>query len=75
MIKPLADIATIPVLGMPLVLWLGLTTLLMLLITAGYGTLLMKAMIKGKVSTHRYLAYLTIAIGIIHGSLAASLFL
>lgn len=75
MIRPLNDIATIPLLGMPLVLWLGLVTFLMVLATAIYGTLLMKAMIKGKVSTHRYLAYLTIAIAIVHGSLAASLFL
>jgi hypothetical protein len=68
------DIALIPLWSQPLFAWVGLLTFLMLITTASYGF----ALIKGKVRsipTHKGLAALTIIVGIIHLTLAASTFI
>lgn len=71
----LTDIATIQVIGFPLFAWLGLAALVMLFVTGIYGMMLLKGKIKGTVTTHRYLAYATLALALVHAVLSASLFI
>ena len=65
----LKEISYMPVLGIPLIAWLGIATLISLIITAA-----IPAMNRAGIKTvphkwHSRIAKLTIALAIIHGSL------
>ncbi|AFD00953.1 hypothetical protein Mtc_2218 [Methanocella conradii HZ254] len=70
-ITTLRDIAITNIVFQPLFAWLGLLTLLSLIMTALYGYLLAKGKARS-IQTHKRLAALTLAIGIIHAILALS---
>jgi len=71
----LTDIALTNLGGFPLVVWLGLTTIILLISTATYGYLLFKGKIGGSIIFHRNLAFTTITVGLVHAALAASMFM
>lgn len=71
----LTDIALTSLGGFPLVVWLGLTTIILLISTATYGYLLFKGKIRGSIIFHRNLAFTTITVGLVHATLAVSLFM
>jgi hypothetical protein len=73
--EPIRDIALIEIFGYPLVVYMGILTLLSLLSTAAYGYLLMKNKIKGTIWNHMRIATVTIVIAIVHATLALSLFI
>lgn len=75
MMGPIRDIALINIAGYPLVVYMGILTLLSLLSTATYGYLLMKNKIKGTIRNHMRIAAVTITIAIVHAVLALSLFI
>lgn len=69
------NIALYPILGLPLLVWMGVITLSMLFITAGYGYGLMKGKIRGTKKRHQYLAIITLLAGLTHGLLSISIYL
>lgn len=70
----LSSIANYPIFGIPLVVYGGLLTILLVIITAIVGGLVMKG--KLKFSLHKFLAIITIIFALIHGFFAfASRFL
>ncbi len=71
----LTDIALTNLGGFPLVVWLGLTTIILLISTATYGFLLFKGKIRGSIIFHRNLAATTIIVALVHATLAVSMFL
>jgi fumarate reductase subunit C len=73
--EPIRDIALIDIAGYPLVVYMGILTLLSLLSTAAYGYLLMKNKIKGTIWNHMRIATVTIVIALLHATLALSLFI
>lgn len=75
MMEPLRSIALIDIGGFPLVVYMGIITLLLLLSTATYGYLLMKNKIKGTIRNHQSIAAVTIVVAITHATFALSLFL
>ncbi|MGA9139294.1 MAG: hypothetical protein WBZ29_03660 [Methanocella sp.] len=75
MMEPIRDIALIQIAGYPLVVYMGILTLLSLLSTASYGYLLLKNKIKGTIWNHMKIATVTIVIALLHATLALSLFL
>jgi len=75
MMEMIRDIALIDIAGYPLVVYMGILTLLSLLSTAAYGYLLMKNKIKGTIWNHMRIAVVTIAVAIVHAVLALSLFI
>ncbi len=75
MMEPIRDIALIQIAGYPLVVYMGILTLLSLLSTAAYGYLLMKNKIKGTIWNHMRIATATIVIALVHATLALSLFI
>lgn len=75
MVNILRDIATISVLNYPLVLWLGLTTITVLFVTAYIGMSIMAGQRKFKLSVHVLLAKILIVLAIIHGGLALSMYI
>jgi fumarate reductase subunit C len=75
MMEPIRDIALIDIAGYPLVVYMGILTLLSLLSTAAYGYLLMKNKIKGTIWNHMRIATVTIVIALLHATLALSLFI
>jgi hypothetical protein len=75
MIEMIRDIALIDIAGYPLVVYMGIITLLSLLSTAAYGYLLMKNKIKGTIWNHMRIAAVTIVVAIVHAVLALSLFI
>jgi fumarate reductase subunit C len=75
MMGPIRDIALIDIAGYPLVVYMGILTLLSLLSTAAYGYLLMKNKIKGTIWNHMRIATVTIVIALLHATLALSLFI
>ncbi len=75
MMGPIRDIALIQIAGYPLVVYMGILTLLSLLSTATYGYLLLKNKIKGTIWNHMRIATVTIVIALVHATLALSLFL
>ena len=75
MMEPIRDVATISIAGYPLVVYVGILTLLSLLSTATYGYLLYKGRIRGKIPDHMKIAAFTIGVAIVHAVLALSLFI
>ena len=67
----LSQLVGTELLGMPLVAWGGLLTLLLLATTASYGYLLFKGKIRAPVTNHFYLAAITIVVALIHATAAA----
>ena len=65
------DIAITMVGPEPLFVWLGLTTLIMLLTTASYGYLLFKGRVRS-FKNHMLLAATTIVVALLHAVLALS---
>jgi hypothetical protein len=63
------DIALITVWFQPLFAWLGLLTIISLLITATLGYSMVKGWYRN-IKTHMRMAALTVTLGIIHGILA-----
>lgn len=63
----ISELVGTTVLGMPLVAWGGLLTLLMLATTGTYGFLLYKGKIRAPISNHFKLGLITVAIALIHG--------
>jgi hypothetical protein len=62
--------AAIPIIfGKPITVWTGLLVLSFLLATASYAILSRRGVIKKPFKYHFYLAYTTVTIGLIHGSL------
>lgn len=61
--------------GFPVVVWLGLITILLLLSTAIYGYGLMKGKIKGSITNHMRIAGVTIIMALVHAILAISIFI
>ncbi len=61
------------VLGKPLMFWVGVTGLLLLLAAACCGFMVMKG--KAKMQHHKWLAIAAVALGILHGIMAMSLYL
>ncbi|MFA5022469.1 MAG: hypothetical protein WC508_05325 [Patescibacteria group bacterium] len=70
----LKQIALTMIFGKPLIVYGGLTTLLLLLITATIGLMIMKGK-KVPIAIHVWLARLTIVIAVLHAILGLSLFL
>lgn len=68
----LRDIAMIQIWFQPLFAWVGLATVILLIITLVYGYGLVKGWSRS-ISTHMYLALLTLITGFIHGVLAATM--
>jgi len=68
----LKNIAYFLILGKPLVLYLGIITLILLLLTATMGFLVMKG--KANFKHHLLLAKITIALALIHGILGLALY-
>lgn len=75
MMEPIREIALISFAGYPLVVYIGIATLLSLLSTATYGYMLFKGRIRGKITNHMKFAIFTISIAIVHAVLALSLFI
>jgi hypothetical protein len=73
--EAIRDIALIQIAGYPLVVYLGIATLLSLVSTATYGYLLFKGRIRGKITDHMKIGIFTICIAIVHAILALSLFI
>ncbi len=55
--------------GKPLILWLGVTTLILLIATAKIGYLHFKGNPHVKFAWHKYLAIVLVIIAVIHGAL------
>jgi len=68
-------IAYAPVLGRPLILWAGLSTLLLLLLTATVAGLNRRGIHTIPLVWHFRLAYLTIILALAHGILGLLLYL
>jgi hypothetical protein len=68
-IASLQEIAIINIVFQPLFAWLGLLTLLSLIMTALYGYLLARGKARS-IQTHKRLAALTLACGVAHAILA-----
>jgi hypothetical protein len=75
MIEAIREIALTDIAGLPLVVWLGLLTLLSLLSTATYGYLLFKGRIRGTITRHMTLAFATVVIALVHATFALSLYI
>jgi hypothetical protein len=71
----LTGIAMTMIAGFPVVVWMGLTTITLLLSTAGYGYGLMKGKIKGSIKNHMTIAAITITVALVHAVLAISIFI
>ena len=69
----ISDLGYSNVLGMPLALWLGITGLIFMALAALLGFMVIRG--KAKFTYHKWLAIATLAIGIVHGVLAASAYL
>ncbi len=68
----LLNITYYPIFGYPLIMYLGILTLLSLLGTATVGYLVFSGHAKPPIitfATHRFLAYTTIALALIHSTL------
>jgi hypothetical protein len=75
MMEAIREIALISIAGYPLVVYMGIVTLLSLVSTATYGYLLFKGRIRGKITDHMKIAIFTIGIALVHAFLALSLFI
>jgi len=71
----LAQIAFYKIIGIPLIVFGGGFTLLLLLIAGAIGTLIMKGKASVSVAWHINLARLALVLGIIHGVVGILLFL
>ncbi|MBI5459905.1 hypothetical protein [Methanobacterium sp.] len=70
----LSSIAYYPILGKPLILYLGIVTLLSFIITATIGLMIYKGK-KIPFKIHPTMAGLSLILGITHGTLALSVYL
>ena len=72
MIQPLAQVALYEIFGKPLVIYLGILTLLCFCITGYIGYLVTQG--KTKFSNHKKMVLASFVVAIIHASLAFSIF-
>jgi hypothetical protein len=70
----LSSIAYFPIYGKPLILYLGIITLLSFIITATLGLMIYKGE-KIPFKLHPTMAVIALTLGIIHGTLAVSIYL
>lgn len=67
----LSEIAYFPILGKPLVLYMGITTLLLFIITASMGLMIFRG-VRIPFKFHPMMAGISITVGIVHGILGVS---
>lgn len=70
----LSSIAYFPVFGKPLILYIGITTLSLFIITALIGLMIFRG-IRIPFRVHPQMAAIALTFGIIHGTLALSIYL
>ena len=70
----LSSIAYFPVFGKPLILYIGITTLSLFIITASLGLMIFRG-VKIPFKVHPAMAAIALTFGIIHGTLALSIYL
>lgn len=58
--------------GIPFIVYLGIITIIMFIITASFALLKRKGKIKMSINWHYRLAYISIVLGLIHGFLGIS---
>ncbi len=63
------SIAYFPIFGIPFIVYLGLITLFVFVLTAGLAILKRRGMISYQIKWHFWLAYVAILLGVIHGIL------
>jgi len=68
------EIAFLPILGLPLVVWGGIKTFILVLATAMIPMLNQKKITKIPMKYHVWLARIAIVVGLLHGLLAALAF-
>jgi RsiW-degrading membrane proteinase PrsW (M82 family) len=66
----LEEIAYFPILGRPLLVWLGLSTIIFVILTAITGYFIFRGRLKINITWHFRLAYISIALAATHGILA-----
>ena len=66
----LENITYYPIFDIPLIVYIGILTIILLLITASTAFLKRKQKIKLSIKSHYILAYFTILLGLIHSILA-----
>ncbi len=71
----LSGIALTMIAGFPLVVWLGIATILLLITTGSYGILLFKGKIRGSIRQHMTLGLTTATVALIHAIFAISIFI
>ncbi len=69
------EIAFFPILGKPLIMWLGILTLLCFLTTAGIAIVNRKRTHKIPLSRHVWMARISITLACVHGILGILLYL
>ena len=70
----LSSIAYFPIFGKPLILYIGITTLSLFIITASIGLMIFRG-VRIPFKLHPTFAIIALAFGIIHGTLALSIYL
>ena len=70
----LSSIAYFPIFGKPLILYLGITTLSLFIITASIGLMIFRG-VKIPFKFHPRVAAIALTLGVIHGTLALSIYL
>lgn len=65
----LRELSYYPIFGIPTIVYLGITTLTLFIITALLALLIRRRIIKTSLPWHYRFAYLSLIIGIIHGTL------
>ena len=70
----LENITYYPIFEIPLIVYIGILTIIFLLITASTALLKRKQIIKLSIKWHHKLAYLSILLGLIHSILAILLY-
>jgi uncharacterized membrane protein len=70
----LSSIAYFPIFGKPLILYLGITTLSSFIITASIGLMIFRG-VRIPFKFHPTMAGISLTLGIIHGTLALSIYL
>jgi hypothetical protein len=71
--KNIRNLALLPILGKPLVIYLGIITFTSFLVTAVLGVLILKGK-RISLKTHLLIAKISLTLAVIHGFLAFSIF-
>jgi len=65
----LRELSYYPIFGIPTIVYIGITTLILFMTTALLAVMIRRRIIKTTLPWHYRFAYLSITIGIIHGTL------